>query len=101
MRDKVSGAIAIPRQAGDVPQPCRTGFGWYPKEQFACSGKEQSDFAEPYAVGFPRSSISHGNSAKTAFRENGLQRPAKGGSTPAFACQRAAIAPLPYSNLQP
>ena len=36
-----------------------------------------------------------------ALRENGLQRPAKGGSTPAFACQRAAIAPLPYSNLQP
>ena len=30
-----------------------------------------------------------------------FQRPAKGGSTPAFACQRAAIAPLPYSNLQP
>ena len=36
-----------------------------------------------------------------ALRENSLQRPAKGGSTPAFACQRAAIAPLPYSNLQP
>ena len=34
-------------------------------------------------------------------RKNDLQRPAKGGSTPAFACQRAAIAPLPYSNLQP
>ena len=33
--------------------------------------------------------------------KTGLQRPAKGGSTPAFACQRAAIAPLPYSNLQP
>ena len=31
MRDKVSGAIAIPRQAGDVPQPCRTGFEWYSK----------------------------------------------------------------------
>ena len=31
MRYKVSGAIAIPRQAGDVPQPCRTGFGWFPK----------------------------------------------------------------------
>ncbi len=30
MRDSVSGAIAIPRQAGDVPQPCRTGFGWFP-----------------------------------------------------------------------
>ena len=28
-----------------------------------------------------------------ALRENDLQRPAKGGSTPAFACQRAAIAP--------
>ena len=34
-------------------------------------------------------------------RENGLPHPAKGGSTPAFACQRAAIAPLPYPNLQP
>ncbi|MED9911705.1 MAG: hypothetical protein UE819_02005 [Ruminococcus sp.] len=34
------------------------------------------------------------------LRENGLSRPAKGGSTPAFACQRAAIAPLPYLNLQ-
>ena len=30
MRDSVSGAIAIPRQAGDVPQPCRIGFGWFP-----------------------------------------------------------------------
>ena len=36
----------------------------------------------------------------TSPRENGLQRPAKGGSTPAFACQRAAIAPLPCPNLQ-
>ena len=36
-----------------------------------------------------------------ALRKNGLQRPAKGGSTPAFACQRAAIAPLPCLNLQP
>ena len=33
-------------------------------------------------------------------RENNLQRPAKGGFTPAFACQRAAIAPLPCPNLQ-
>ena len=29
-----------------------------------------------------------------------FQRPAKGGSTPAFACQRAAITPLPCPNLQ-
>ena len=35
-----------------------------------------------------------------ALRENGLQHPAKGGSTPAFACQRATIAPLPCPNLQ-
>ena len=35
-----------------------------------------------------------------SLRENGLQRPAKGGSTPAFAYQHAAIAPLPCSNLQ-
>ena len=36
-----------------------------------------------------------------ALRKNGLPRPAKGGSTPAFACQHAAIAPLPCLNLQP
>ena len=36
-----------------------------------------------------------------ARRENDFQRPAKGGSTPAFACQHAAIAPLPCLNLQP
>ena len=35
-----------------------------------------------------------------ALRKNGLQHPAKGGSTPAFACQRAAIATLPCPNLQ-
>ena len=35
-----------------------------------------------------------------ALRKNNLSRPAKGGSTPAFACQRAAIAPLPCPNLQ-
>ena len=47
--------------------------------------------AEPDSGGFPR---------RTSLRENGLQRPAKGGSTPAFACQRAAIAPLPCPDLQ-
>ena len=36
----------------------------------------------------------------SALRENNLQRPAKGGSTPAFACQHAAIAPLPCPNLK-
>ena len=41
------------------------------------------------------------NKSRTAPRENNLQHPAKGGSTPAFACQRAAIAPLPCPNLQP
>ena len=38
-------------------------------------------------------------SESPALRENGLQRLAKGGSAPAFACQRAAIAPLPCPNL--
>ena len=47
--------------------------------------------AEPDSGGIPR---------RTSLRKNGLQRPAKGGSTPAFAYQRAAIAPLPCSNLQ-
>ena len=36
----------------------------------------------------------------TSLRENSLNHPAKGGSTPAFAYQRAAIAPLPCPNLR-
>ena len=48
--------------------------------------------AEPDSGGFPR---------RTSLRETSLSHPAKGGSTPAFACQRAAIAPLPCLNLQP
>ena len=48
--------------------------------------------AEPDSGGIPR---------RTSLRKNGLQHPAKGGSTPAFAYQRAAIAPLPCPNLQP
>ena len=47
--------------------------------------------AEPDSGGIPR---------RTSLRKNGLSRPAKGGSTPAFACQHAAIAPLPCLNLQ-
>ena len=43
---------------------------------------------------------SGGISRRISLRENGLSHPAKGGSTPAFACQRAAIAPLPCPNLQ-
>ncbi|MFR2341905.1 MAG: hypothetical protein ACLS6W_03660 [Ruminococcus sp.] len=35
----------------------------------------------------------------TPLRKNSLSRPTKGGSTPAFAYQRAAIAPLPCLNL--
>ena len=55
--------------------------------------------AEPDSGGVPKGIVSH-ETKNTALRENSLQRPAKGGSTPAFACQRAAIAPLPCPNLQ-
>ena len=41
------------------------------------------------------------NMTRMILRKNNLQHPAKGGSTPAFACQYAAIAPLPCLNLQP
>ena len=76
--------------------------------------------AEPDLSDFPKSNVSNHQPQtkklasipmKTAamkyyfienptLRENDFQRPAKGGSTPAFACQRAAIAPLPCPNLQ-
>ena len=26
---RFQGQLRFPRQAGDVPQPCRTGFGWF------------------------------------------------------------------------
>ena len=44
--------------------------------------------------------VFHVKHSEIALKENGLSRPAKGGSTPAFACQHAAIAPLPCPNLQ-
>ena len=75
MRDKVSGAIAIPRQAGDVPQPCRTGFGWYSQEQCLYETMQEWLLEKPIF----------------SIRQKG--------DTPAFACQHAAIAPLPCSNL--
>ena len=28
-RTRFQGQLRFPRQAGDVPQPCRTGFRWY------------------------------------------------------------------------
>ena len=28
-RTRFQGQLRFPRQAGDVPQPCRTGFGWF------------------------------------------------------------------------
>ena len=48
----------------------------------------------------PVEQLQRNTSTKYILRKNDCQRPAKGGSTPAFAYQRAAIAPLPYSNLQ-
>ena len=53
-----------------------------------------------YFATVPVEQLQRNTSTKYILRENDFQRPAKGGSTPAFACQRAAIAPLPCSNLQ-
>ena len=30
-RTRFQGQLRFPRQAGDVPQPCRTGCNWFPK----------------------------------------------------------------------
>ena len=55
-----------------------------------------------YLATVPGEQLQQGYLTETpALRENGLQRPAKGGSTPAFAYQHAAIALLPCLNLQP
>ena len=53
-----------------------------------------------YLATVPVEQLQRNTSTKYILRENGLQRPAKGGSTPAFAYQHAAIAPLPCPNLQ-
>ena len=57
--------------------------------------------ANKYFATVPGEQLQRNISTKYSLRNTNFQRPAKGGSTPAFACQRAAIAPLPYSNLQP
>ena len=69
--------------ANKTAPPCETGTGnkylaTVPGEQLQCGCLTEN----------------------SAPRENNLLRPAKGGSTPAFACQCAAIAPLPCLNLQ-
>jgi len=61
-------------------------------------GKQRSDSAEPDSGGIPKNSVLH----KT-MQEWLLEKPIfsvrQKGDTPAFACQHAAIAPLPCSNL--
>ena len=32
---RFQGQLRFPRQAGDVPQPCRTGFRWFPKNNIS------------------------------------------------------------------
>ena len=53
-----------------------------------------------YLATVPGEQLQRNISTKYILRNTDFQRPAKGGSTPAFACQHAAIAPLPCPNLQ-
>ena len=52
-----------------------------------------------YLATVPPEQLQRNISTKYILRNTDFQRPAKGGSTPAFAYQRAAIAPLPCPNL--
>ena len=70
MRDMVSGAIAIPRQAGDVPQSCRTGFGWYSKGNVS-----HETIRNPLQL-FPRNSCKITAYCFRETRRGGLVRPA-------------------------
>ena len=84
MRDMVSGAIAIPKAswgcAPALPNRMRVVFL---RALFSITSRRQRN-----------------TSTKCILRETDFRHPAKGGSTPAFACQHAAIAPLPCLNLQ-
>ena len=53
-----------------------------------------------YLATVPGEQLQRNISTKYILRNTDFQRPAKGDSTPAFACQHAAIAPLPCPNLQ-
>ena len=70
MRDMVSGAIAIPRQAGDVPQPCRTGSEWYSK------GNVSHETTRNPLQLFPRNSCKITAYCFRETRRGGLVRPA-------------------------
>ena len=63
-------------------------------------GRQRSDSAEPDSGGIPKSNILH-KAMQEWLLEKTIFNVRQKGDTPAFACQRAAIAPLPYSNLQP
>ena len=77
-------ATAFRGGANKTAPPCETGI------------------ANKYFVTVPGEQLQRKSLTENpALRETDFQRPAKGGSTPAFACQRAAIAPLPCLNLQP
>ena len=132
MRNKVSGAIAIPKASwgcapalpnrirvvflkqaagSEIPVPCfwhtervvrkatafRDGAN---KTALPC----ETGTTNNYLVTVPEEQLQWISCCFTwniALRETDFQHPAKGGSTPAFACQHAAIAPLPCPNLQP
>ena len=53
-----------------------------------------------HLVTVPVEQLQRNTSTKCILRETDFRRPAKGGSTSAFAYQHAAIAPLPCLNLQ-
>ena len=82
MRDTVSGAIAIPKAswgcAPALPNRMRVVFL---RALFPVTSRRQRN-----------------TSTKCILRETDFRHPAKGGSTPAFAYQHAAIAPVALSE---
>ena len=127
MKDKVSGAIAIPKAswgcAPALPNRIRVVFleqaagseipvphFWHTERvvRKATAFRGGANKTAPpcetlaiicYLATVLGEQLQRNISTKYILRNTDFQRPAKGGSTPAFACQHAAIAPLPCPNL--
>ena len=106
-RFRASSPDRCPQAAKSPCHAFGTRRGWWEKRQLFEAGRTRPlRLVKPYQqtniLQLFRGNSCNGNALqkKSAPRENGLPHPAKGGSTPAFACQRAAIAPLPCPNLQ-
>ena len=103
-RFRASSPDRCPQAAKSPCHAFGTRRGWWEKRKLFEAANKTAPPCETLAIicylaTVPGEQLQRNISTKYILRNTDFQRPAKGGSTPAFACQHAAIAPLPCPNL--